>query len=47
MFFIEFIGENFFLLAAFRTLARKSLEVLELLESGTVLWRTHFLNSSN
>lgn len=44
MFFIEFIGENFFLLATFRTPAGKRLQILELLESGTVLWCRHFLS---
>ena len=42
MFFFEFIRENFFLMAAFRAPARKRLQVLELLESWTVLWCSHF-----
>ena len=41
MFFIEFVGEDFPLRAAFRALYGESLQVLKLLESRAVLRCTH------
>jgi hypothetical protein len=41
VFLVEFIGENFKLLPAFRALAREGLEVLELLKTRAMLWCTH------